>query len=250
MLTYKNNLHLNFATAKEKIRHSGFAYVTGTDMGHMLKNGDIGSNWCTLADSWHNLGLDSYMADGSRYRRRRFAAFSISSGKIRRKPHQPHFQSRDHNKLNGGLERWFEPIEERVCSHPYIKGFFSVCGEIFSTGKLKTFHSINWHAEMHQFRIEAAANTLGCPTPEGLHRDGVDWVGVMLIDRKNIQRGTTEIFDVIKHKSSNCTLINPLDTVFLDDTRVRHCVTPISRSANHVNGYRDVLVLTFRQVLS
>ena len=103
---------------------------------------------------------------------------------------------------------------------------------------------------MHQFRIEAGANNIGNPTPEGLHRDGVDWVGVMLINRQNVQRGTTEILCDFTKKSDKFTLTNPLDTVFLDDTRVRHGVTPISRVVQDVEGYRDVLVLTFRRVLN
>ena len=94
---------------------------------------------------------------------------------------------------------------------------------------------------MHQFRIEAGVDNIGCPTPEGLHRDGVDWVSVMLIKRRNVQSGTTEIFYDQTKKSNKFTLTNPLDTVFLDDTRVRHGVTPISRLIQEVEGYRDVV---------
>ena len=61
-------------------------------------------------------GLDLYMADGGRYRRRRFAAFDAVSGTVTRKPHQPHYQSRDYNPLNGDIERWFEPVSGAVCA--------------------------------------------------------------------------------------------------------------------------------------
>ena len=70
----------------------------------------------------------------------------------------------------------------------------------------------------------------------------------MLINRQNVQRGTTEIFCDLTKKSDKFTLTNPLDTVFLDDTRVRHNVTPISRLIKELEGYRDVLVLTFRRL--
>ena len=54
------------------------------------------------------------MADGGRYRKRRFAVFGGERrAAIVRKPHQPHYQSRDYNTLNGGIERWFEPMTDR-----------------------------------------------------------------------------------------------------------------------------------------
>src|SRR5262245_39476832 len=68
--------------------------------------------WERFAASWNELGPDYYMADGGRYRRRRFAALKIAGADIGVKPHQPHFQSRDYNALNGGIERWFEPVRE------------------------------------------------------------------------------------------------------------------------------------------
>ena len=45
-------------------------------------------DWQSFTSSWENLGLDLYMADGGRYRRRRFAAFHLTSDLIERKPHQ------------------------------------------------------------------------------------------------------------------------------------------------------------------
>jgi hypothetical protein len=48
--------------------------------------------------------------------------------------------------------------------------------------------------ELHQFRIEAGDGEAGLPTPEGAHRDGVDWVIVMLVDRHNVASGVTDIF--------------------------------------------------------
>ena len=37
-------------------------------------------------------------------------AFAARAEGDPRKPHQPHYQSRDYNPLNGGIERWFEPV--------------------------------------------------------------------------------------------------------------------------------------------
>ena len=70
-----------------------------------LPNPAIESDWENFAESWNRLGLDRYMADGGRYRRRRHAALAITPDGITRKPHQPHFQSRDYNRLNGDVQR-------------------------------------------------------------------------------------------------------------------------------------------------
>jgi hypothetical protein len=103
-----------------------------------------------------------------------------------------------------------------------------------------------WHAEMHQFRIGAEAMPVGKPTPEGVHRDGVDWVFVALINRQNICNGATRIFDIADEPLDEFTLERPLDAVFLNDRRVRHDVTPLIADNPAEIALRDVLVLTFR----
>jgi hypothetical protein len=55
---------------------------------------------------------------GGRYRHRRYATFAISTDAGVRKAHQPRYQCRDYNPLNGGIERWFEPVTEAVAAHP------------------------------------------------------------------------------------------------------------------------------------
>jgi hypothetical protein len=72
------------------------------------------------------------MADGGRYRRRRYAAFQVSDERIGRLPNQPHFQTLTHNPLNGGVARWFEPIEPRIAQHPAFVSILQTCNDIFA----------------------------------------------------------------------------------------------------------------------
>ena len=88
------------------LHRDGFAHAEAAAMGEVLASRGL-ADWQGFADSWNDLGTDTYMADGGRYRRRRYAAFSAGAGGLRRKPHQPHYQSRDYNALNGGIARWF-----------------------------------------------------------------------------------------------------------------------------------------------
>jgi hypothetical protein len=100
---------------------------------------------------------------------------------------------------------------------------------------------------VHQFRIEAQPGKRGLPTPEGLHRDGVDWVLVLLIARENIAEGVTTIYDLNKESLGCFTLISPLDAALVDDNRVYHGVTAVEPIDPSKPAYRDVLVVTFRR---
>src|SRR5438067_12444749 len=108
----------------ETITRDGFAYVHAPEMRGVLQAVGL-RDWDSFAGSWDDLGVDTYMADGGRYRRRRFAAFRAAAG-IARKPHQPHYQSRDYNPLHGGIERWFEPVTDAIGAHPGMRAL--LCG--------------------------------------------------------------------------------------------------------------------------
>ncbi|PPR63535.1 MAG: hypothetical protein CFH10_00487 [Alphaproteobacteria bacterium MarineAlpha4_Bin2] len=232
----------------QEVREAGFAFYPSKEMGALVSQATTLRHWQSFASSWDKLGLDLYMADGGRYRRRRFAAFRITREDIKRKAHQPHYQSRDYNPLNGDIERWFEPVLPEVASHPVLMDLMGTCRRVFEAVGEPT-RSTPWHAEMHQFRIEANKGFVGLPTPEGMHRDGVDWVCVILVKRENMKSGITEIHDGDRNVTSRFRLMEPFDTVFLDDTRVRHGVTPIAPLNPARNSHRDVLVLTFRSAV-
>jgi hypothetical protein len=103
-----------------------------------------------------------------------------------------------------------------------------------------------WHVEVHQFRIETGPEQ-GLPTPEGMHRDGVDWVLVMLVKRENIASGVTMMEDVAHRPLGSFTLTEPMDAALVDAERVFHGVTPLGRLDPDSPAHRDVLVVTFRR---
>jgi hypothetical protein len=231
------------------LRATGFRRVLPAETDGLLGPEAV-AKWDVFADSWNDLGLDPFMADGGRYRRRRFAAFSASpgadlSGGVVRKAHQPHYQSRDYNSLNGGVQRWFEPITDAIADHPVTRGLLAAGLAIFHP--LTDDPPARWHVELHQFRIEAGEREAGLPTPEGAHRDGVDWVIVMLVERCNVASGVTDIYANDGARLGAFTLEQPRDTVFLDDHRVLHGVTAIHPLEPGAPARRDVLVATFRR---
>jgi hypothetical protein len=226
------------------IQTEGFAFVQGSAMRDLLASAGPLTDWPAFVESWNHLALDSYMADGGRYRRRRHAVFTTDAGApVTRTEHQPHFQALDYNPLNGGVARWFEPIESAPGDGASLTTILRFCRRLFDTLGGGAFR---WKIEVHQFRIEARHGERGQPTPEGLHRDGVNFVLVLLINRRNIARGVTTIHDLHGAALGSFTLTDPFDAALVDDTRVAHGVTPVEAIDPDAPAYRDVLVVTFK----
>jgi hypothetical protein len=229
----------------DTIREAGFAFVHAPEMRAALLRAGSLNDWPAFVASWNDLGLDTYMADGGRYRKRRFGVFGARGGDlaIEPGPHQPHYQSRDYNTLNGGIERWFSPILPEIGAGPTMTTILRFCRDLFE----RLSGAGDWHIEVHQFRIEARRGIEGRPTPEGRHRDGVDHVLVLLVSRRNVQSGMTTIHDLEGRTLGSFTLTDPLDAALVDDQRVLHGVTPVEPVDPSEAGFRDVLVVTFRR---
>ena len=227
----------------DEVRREGFAFVPARPMHAMLDAHGSLADWDAFAASWNDLGLDTYMADGGRYRKRRYAVFSIGPSGLAREPHQPHYQSRDYNALNGGIQRWFDPILPRVTDGATLQTILRFCHDLFR----RLSGPATWHVELYQFRIEAWSGAAGRPTPEGMHRDGVDHVLVLLVGRTNIREGVTTTHDLSGRQLGSFTLTEPCDAALVDDHRVLHGVTPVEPIDPARSGHRDVLVVTFRR---
>lgn len=234
-----------FEIATHALAADGYACVRAPTLHEVLAEAGL-RDWEGFAASWDALGQDMYMADGGRYRSRRFAAFSVGAGSVARKPHQPHYQSRDYNRLNGGIARWFDPVTDAIAAHPATQSIIRVCDALFTGLTPAERRPRSWHVEMHQFRIAASADAEGKPTPEGMHRDGVDWVLVLLVRRENVASGETSIADGAGTPLGSFTLTEPMDAALVDDRRVQHGVTAIRPIDPSRPAWRDVLVLTFR----
>jgi hypothetical protein len=227
------------------IEHDGFAFVRAASMRELLTPFGPLSDWDRFTDSWNHLELDTYMADGGRYRRRRHATYAAAEGHaISRGAHQPHYQTVEYNPMHGGVARWFEPIDPAVGSGPTMRAVLDFCRSTF--GALKPAAAA-WRIEVHQFRIEARGGQEGRPTPEGLHRDGVDFVLVLLVRRQNIASGVTGIHALDGPPLGHFTLTEPLDAALVDDHRVAHGVTPVEPIDATQPAHRDVLVVTFAE---
>jgi hypothetical protein len=232
------------ARASTLVRDAGFAFVPAASMRTMLEADGALADWDAFAASWDDLPRDEHLPEGHRYRRRRHGTLCAKAGSDRFtvEPHQPHYQSLDYNPLVGGIERWFEPIRPQVVEGASFRAILAFCLRFFGAMQPKN----DWHIECHQFRIEARPDAAGRPTPEGVHRDGVDFVLVLLVNRVNIASGTTTVHDLDGKLLGSFTLTDPLDSALVHDTRVKHGVTEVRPIDPSKDAYRDVLVVTMR----
>jgi hypothetical protein len=192
-----------------------------------------------LRPSWSDLPPDAYLRDGGHYRRRRHSCFVVRRGEIEPVSHRAHWQPVEYNALHGGLERWFAPIEPEVIASAAWPRM--LLGMAAAASSLRGEQA--WYVEAHQFRIDTS-DGIGRPTPEGAHRDGVDLVAVVLVERSGIKGGETRVFDAEGPTGLRFTMEEPWTCLVLDDARVIHESTPIQPIAGL--GHRDTLVLTLR----
>ena len=222
---------------RSALHQPGYAVLEPSALGALLDL-SITDLWA-LNESWNDLPPDGYLRDGGRYRRRRHSCYVAQAGQLRPVPHRAHWQPLDYNALHGGLERWFEPLSSRVVEHPAWQALLLALAAQCSLVKGQQ----PWFVEAHQFRIDTEGG-IGRPTPEGAHRDGVDFVAVILVNRVGVKGGETRVFEASGCHGQRFTLIEPWTLLMLDDEKVIHESTPI-QPLDDV-GYRDTLVLTFR----
>lgn len=197
-----------------------------------------------LHTHWHDLPLDTHLRDGGHYRRRRHGSFiqtlPPAAARLEAVPHRAHWQPTTYNALHGGIKRWFEPLPPVLCQAPTWSPLLQGLGLLFARVRPVT----QWYIEAHAFRIDTT-DGVGRPTPEGAHRDGVDFVAVILVERSQVRGGETRVFEALGPHGVRFTLDTPWSALLLDDSAVIHESTPIQPDGPH--PHRDTLVLTYRR---
>lgn len=224
-------------TIRGSLSETGYAFYSAKELGSVL-HVDI-PQLERLRESWESLPRDQYLRDGGRYRSRRHACFIQEGSELSLTPHRAHWQPTSYNALHGGLERWFDPILAEIVHAPAWTKLLTSIGLLVAGIRPVE----RWYIEAHQFRIDTA-DGIGRPTPEGAHRDGVDFVALLLVRRHNIRGGETRVFDAHGPTGIRFTMQEPWSLLLLDDARVIHETTPIQPDG--ADGVRDTLVLTYR----
>jgi hypothetical protein len=228
----------------DRLRRDGFCFSSNLISGaHASHDGAR-----EFVASWDHLALDPYVTNPYQFRFRRFESFKylpqVGNG-LERMPAEPFVQSREVNPLYGGMARFFVTLADHVRAHPLLNEVIRTDLDIFLASS--DISTAAWKVGVHQIRIEARAGLAVSPTPEGVHRDGHDFVATHLIRRHDCAGAESVVYDQQKRELGRRTLMSEFDSLLIHDSKVLHFVTDL-RSVEHSDlGWRDVLVITFDQ---
>lgn len=191
-----------------------------------------------LVLSFNRLPADDYLRSQTPFRFRAFGAAGVEGEDIFWKNDSPFLQSTDVNAYAGGLERRFSPLEDpaREFAEELVR----------EAALRKLVGAEEFVIGCHQIRIVAGGDQVGLPAPEGFHRDGFDSIAVTVVAAENVSGGISLVReeagegDVLLDRT-----MAPGETLYLDDRKVLHYVSPITPKFPGVIAYRDVVVITF-----
>ena len=182
------------------------------------------------------LPADPYL-EGN-YRFRRFSRFKIVENRPIQLPHSYFFQSKTYNPLLGDVIREYEELEPALIAledfQASLMAFFDFC---------KLCPTVN-EIGVHQIRTTTSFEKIGNPVPEGIHQDGVDWVGILPISRQNISGAETYLYKAQQDEAPIfAKVLNPGDFLLFNDRQFFHFTSSIQPNSVE-GGNRDVLVFT------
>lgn len=189
---------------------------------------------------FQELPVDPYIKD--KYRFRRLSRFTVCNGDLIKLPHGYLYQSKQYNPLVGDIKREYEEIDDRLVS---LDSFKKMVLAFSDSCKLHPEAEIG----IHQIRTTCSPTNYGNPAPEGIHRDGTDFIGIFAVDRENVQGGETHLYMARKEKPVFSKILNPGELLLVNDHQFLHFTTPIKPIAD-VQGTRDVFVLTSPSLIS
>lgn len=238
------SIETKFDDLANQLRDRQYSIVPGRAMAE--KSRIHPQAWVEFVGYWDRLTQDRYMADGGTYRLRRYGQFNTQpDGSLRLLPHEAYEQPRYINNLNGGIKRHFDPLEDGFVEHPVLHGLLKSLRHLIDTAHGEP---TRWNIRLHPYRILASVSGGGQPTPEGMHRDGVDYIVSLLVQRRNVIGGISQIADASRRPLDSLTLLEPMQAMVANDATTMHAVTAVRPMLQDQAAYRDVLVVAFTQL--
>lgn len=228
---------------QSEILETGYSKVLVEDL---IIPSTLHNSWETLRQDYESLPPDEYLPDNGLYRYRRYDSFTFypQTGDLTLLAHQDYFQSRDINAVTGGIVRKFAPLTETSIQNDFLHDLIRWDFANFPIHDPQML-SGQWQVDVHQILVIANVGAVGQPTPEGIHRDGAEFVTVHLAVLDNTVGGEVSIYDDDKAHLASFTLENVLDSYLFNDAILWHGVTPISSKDGIRPARRGILTFDF-----
>ncbi|MFC8538949.1 2OG-Fe dioxygenase family protein [Streptomyces sp. NPDC057249] len=232
-------------TTREELRTNGYSLVPA---GQFVLAPELQPLVKDLADEWERLEGDQYLMNGARFRERRYDRFYFlpRTGEIRLRPHRPYYQSPGANDYAGGIQREVAPLSSATLANPLLTRLMRDDFAHFPLAEDDTRLDEPWDVQCHQFRIVSSSGEIGEPTPEGPHRDEVDYGVIHLMGRANTEGGESQVFTPHKDLVTEFTLTEQMDTMFWADEQILHAVRPTRAADGSKPATRDVLIMGYK----
>lgn len=174
------------------------------------------------------------------YRLRRYSVFDYDrqTHKISKRPSTAFIQDDSLNQFQGNVARHYDDLTDATITNADFGAMMATFAKVANLHR----HS---QIDVHQMRIIAKdADITAVASPEGIHQDGFDYVGVFTMARQNITGG--ELF-VWQNKTDDTPIakLDPLagDFCVINDKQLWHSAGDVVPKQSG-KGYWDVFVLT------
>ena len=199
---------------------------------HTLQN-------CPIFQSFQHLPDDPYLSQNPDHptRQRRYAKYEIKV----RDPHTYDIRATDNSVFeqnvsdSRGAPRPFERIQDNILHHEWLLAFITQTSALahlqechkndicLIKSPLKTIT-----VDVHQVRQICYPGLGSHNSPEGIHRDGADYiVSAFVVNRVNVQGGETIVYDEEYNEVFHDKLLKG-EGMFQEDRTQLHYVEPIS----------------------
>lgn len=204
----------------------GYTLVTAEDIPPVEEYPEA---WAALAAEYPHLPADEYLPGGARYRFRRYDRFHFNpvTGALDLLPHEDYFQGTDINTVTGGIVRKFAPLTPALAENPFMHAMIRWNFARFPMHNARWETGL-WQVDAHLIYVVAQPGESGHPTPEGVHRDGAEFVTVHLAALENADGGIVTVYDDDKQPLESFQLDHLMHSYLFEDARLWHGVTPIT----------------------
>lgn len=190
-----------------------------------------------IKNSFNNMKVDNYY---SNYRKRAFSLIKVNNDySLEIINNANFFQSSKYNNFNGDVIRNYNNIDESLI---YDETFKELILNFKSEVENHIKHANNYFY-VHQIRVYAQSNKEINLIPEGIHKDGYNIIGMVCINRQNIEGGVNGIYSNVKRKVHEIQLEEG-ELLIINDNKLFHDVSNIKKKDKNEIGYRDIFVLT------
>ncbi|WP_340616266.1 2OG-Fe dioxygenase family protein [Xenorhabdus entomophaga] len=136
--------------------------------------------------------------------------------------------------------------EEAFITHPIMQSILTTDIAILGDRLTKAHH---YAIDIHQFRVKAQAGKES-PTTSGIHQDGQDWIFMHFIQSHNTEPVISEVH-ATAHEAPpllHTAMGHFLETLAINDKQLYHRASNVRQVSPTNAAFRDLLLVTFRQL--